>query len=406
MKQYYSKKLIYKFLPLLREHIENIVGASEGIQHHRDFLYLQEQIASVTKANISVVTLKRLWGYIHYTGIPQIQTLDLLANFAGYTNWYHFIYHQQKSQKRYITFKKGIFIFGGIILLLGIIWLVLKKNVPSYTYDVEFRNKEYPAALTVNYQIPTKQKKPFYCKISFENKKISLKPHRSQFNKKIYHPGYFIISLYYKDLMLQQDTLFVSTHGWVLHENLTKANFEYSLDVKKQNGWLFNLPSDLTNKATDHILYYTERNTTFSKFTFETRFKLSFQDDKNKYHKATIGLDFHKGMIDLGFVNQGFTTSAHLMLGKPEQTLSGSYGDLSFMEINKNQVYDLTIQLQNQQISVWLNQDKIFEKPLQNKLGTFEGFNCHSADTLALDYIKFRSGKRILYEDDFNRTSE
>ena len=49
---------------------------------------------------ISHVTLKRIWGKVKYSGLPQTNTLNTLAQFAGYESWRDF---SVKSEPEKIT---------------------------------------------------------------------------------------------------------------------------------------------------------------------------------------------------------------------------------------------------------------------------------------------------------------
>ena len=61
-------------------------GSSDNWTNH-DFEVLCERIEAETKVNLSVATLKRIWGKIKYTSRPTITTLDTLVQFIGYENW-------------------------------------------------------------------------------------------------------------------------------------------------------------------------------------------------------------------------------------------------------------------------------------------------------------------------------
>ena len=56
----------------------------------RDFDFLAEQIFETMHKSISVSTLKRVWGYVPANGITRESTLDLLAQFAGFTSFSQF----------------------------------------------------------------------------------------------------------------------------------------------------------------------------------------------------------------------------------------------------------------------------------------------------------------------------
>ena len=56
----------------------------------RDFVALSETIEGQTKEQISVTTLKRVFGKVEYHGLPYVHTLNVLAQFIGYSHWSEF----------------------------------------------------------------------------------------------------------------------------------------------------------------------------------------------------------------------------------------------------------------------------------------------------------------------------
>ena len=56
----------------------------------RDFEELSSRIMSKTHVQLSVITLKRVWGRIRYESRPTITTLDTLSQFIGFQNWRSF----------------------------------------------------------------------------------------------------------------------------------------------------------------------------------------------------------------------------------------------------------------------------------------------------------------------------
>jgi hypothetical protein len=78
-------------LAALTAAIETRMGWGNGLQWAtRDFEHLSVQIHERTGVQLSVVTLKRVWGKIAYTGKPTITTLNALAEFAGAQSWQQF----------------------------------------------------------------------------------------------------------------------------------------------------------------------------------------------------------------------------------------------------------------------------------------------------------------------------
>lgn len=56
-----------------------------------DFNSLNLVIRKATGRNISVSTLKRIWGYVSYPHKPSNEILSILSVYAGYRDWHDFV---------------------------------------------------------------------------------------------------------------------------------------------------------------------------------------------------------------------------------------------------------------------------------------------------------------------------
>src|ERR1700742_1158626 len=72
-------------------HIEQAVqwGDSEAWTND-DFERLGEKIFEKTRVQLSISTLKRIWGKVRYENLPTTATLNALAGFLGYESWREF----------------------------------------------------------------------------------------------------------------------------------------------------------------------------------------------------------------------------------------------------------------------------------------------------------------------------
>lgn len=77
----------------LKKEVEVLVGRT--IKSPKDFEYLSGQIFGYMKTNLSISTLKRLWGYVASTSHPSRFNLDLLSRMVGYSDWSAFLNRQE-----------------------------------------------------------------------------------------------------------------------------------------------------------------------------------------------------------------------------------------------------------------------------------------------------------------------
>ncbi|MBP5562234.1 MAG: hypothetical protein J6X70_10635 [Muribaculaceae bacterium] len=76
------------YLSLLITDVEDRIG--RGLITHKDFEYLHDAIESQLKEQISMSTLKRIWGYTKYTSSPSASVLSILCRLVGYRDWNYY----------------------------------------------------------------------------------------------------------------------------------------------------------------------------------------------------------------------------------------------------------------------------------------------------------------------------
>ena len=71
------------------EQLKNDIEGSVNfkMQTPRDFDRLRDMIQNRTGAAISSTTLKRIWDYLPYEGVPSLYSLNSLCRFLGYDSW-------------------------------------------------------------------------------------------------------------------------------------------------------------------------------------------------------------------------------------------------------------------------------------------------------------------------------
>ena len=75
------------------EQLKQIVIQQIGrtLESPADFEYLSEKIQDTTGEYLSPTTLKRVFGYIPYSGKIRPSTLSILARYVGYTGWQDYL---------------------------------------------------------------------------------------------------------------------------------------------------------------------------------------------------------------------------------------------------------------------------------------------------------------------------
>lgn len=71
--------------------------AKREMKTPQDFGFLAERVFECTRQNVSVSTLKRLYGYVNTEGNLRRSTLDILSKYVGYRDWACFC-HRDKEE--------------------------------------------------------------------------------------------------------------------------------------------------------------------------------------------------------------------------------------------------------------------------------------------------------------------
>lgn len=76
-------------ITLLRQLVSEV--SDHRLETTTDFIFLAGEIYGRVKERLSVSTLKRLWGYVDGYASVRIATLDILARFAGFSDYETFV---------------------------------------------------------------------------------------------------------------------------------------------------------------------------------------------------------------------------------------------------------------------------------------------------------------------------
>ena len=108
-----------------------------------DFTALSEDIENETKENVSVSTLKRMWGYVSMNPNPRESTLDVLSRYVGqkdFKNFCHYLKPSEASQSSFFTtdFVNARDLEPGAVLEIG--WnpdrLVRLRHLDDLNFEV------------------------------------------------------------------------------------------------------------------------------------------------------------------------------------------------------------------------------------------------------------------------------
>jgi len=386
-----------KELPLkqLTQVIETKLEWGEGTNwSNKDFETLSEQIFKQTQQQLSVTTLKRIWGRAKRIANPSVASLDILANFAGFENWRTF----QKETQAVAAQKENIqpiplfhwsWILGFILFLIGLSSFFLFKNTPSKTLtpteidQVQFDFKkvavDYPNTVIFNYDLGNIAYDSAAIQQSWDtNRRIPLDSAKGIVTSTYFTSGYFKTKLVVNNQIVKEKDLYIPTNGW---RGFMAGNIPELLYLKPTQ-----IIQDTSIRITDDVLkelnqYHPSRvyltnlsaNPSINSAHFEltTDFRLRQATDKSICQKTAIIIIGTKDVFMFQLSIPGCVGELRQFIDG--QSLLGKNHDFSALGITPTNWTNFKVRNQNNQLRVFINQQLVYEQTLKHDIGLIGG---------------------------------
>jgi hypothetical protein len=223
---------------LLRKVEEKINRGASDKWTNYDFEQLSDSILEATGIQLSVTTLKRIWGKVKYPHAPAVQTLNALAQFIGYTDWRNF---ELKNIARISTdteipatiskpaalnkakrFPKYLVIVLAL-LLLGLIYAGFKRmnhykiDPEDYSFSLsKIKTTGLPNSVIFTYDASQSPSDSVFIIQTWDIRRKTLVPKNGQKHSAIYYyPGFFNTKLIIDSTIVKRQDLQVSSDGWL-----------------------------------------------------------------------------------------------------------------------------------------------------------------------------------------------
>ncbi len=212
-----------------------------------DYELLGQKIQEVTNVNLSIATLKRIWGKIRYDSRPTITTLNTLAQYLGFENWRAFTQHHspmngnghahsaigQSGQPVEppvppVTRKsRSSWIIGLAILVLAagtfvVIKMEKKSGPPPDPTQFQFSSKKtvdegVPNTVIFDYDAKAAgEADTIFIQQSWDTRLRERVTREGKHHTSIYYyPGFFQAKLVVNEKIVKEHNLFIKTNGWI-----------------------------------------------------------------------------------------------------------------------------------------------------------------------------------------------
>jgi hypothetical protein len=215
--------------------IEEELGWGDSARWHtKDYETLSSRIQEKTGVNLSVATLKRLWGKIRYDSKPTPTTLNTLAQFLGYENWRSFRVSEEKNREKIIRKmendhrnraekpRKIFWLIPAVVLLLGSIFLLNSSKEKIDPTLFSFTSKKIvdtgvPNTVVFDYDATAASPDDSIAIQQSWDERLSrqVRWDQHQHTSIYYIPGFFEAKLVVNKQVVKEHNLLIKTDGWL-----------------------------------------------------------------------------------------------------------------------------------------------------------------------------------------------
>jgi hypothetical protein len=396
-RDYKQMKTEIFYIERCRQLIETkLAWGNSGEWQNQDFENLSERIFEKTKVSLSSSTLKRIWGKVHYTGSPNISTLNALAQFLDYENWRAFTSNglppainqetislvKPKKTVAQTYWWLAITLFLGVLITFGAFFKISKV----LTFEqIVFTSKPVtfgvPNTVIFNYDVTKSNADSVFIQQSWDIKRrYKVAKHLHEYASTYYTPGYFRAKLILNDSIVKEHDLLIESDGW-LRTIDTKPQPIYLSKLSFEKNDILNITDDdlLKNKVDFNkelpwvSLFNVSKQRQYSSqsFEMETILRNTFKGKGGACKQIKIILFSTHGIIVLPLSIKGCVGELEMFIG--EERISGKTTNLSAFGVNTDDWITVKCIIKNQRINILINNNIAYEGGLKHSLGQIVG---------------------------------
>ena len=395
---------------------------------NQDFLALSKKIQDELQIAVSHVTLKRIWGKVKYTSLPNTFTLNTLVQFIGYENWRDF---KVKNG--------GVAVVGGagsptpdkvprpkgkkpmrplVTLAIGLalgyfIWFGMgsKKEIDANDYSFHVKKtvgKGVPNSVIFDYDATKAPVDSVILQQSWDVKqrtKVSKDTHQRTL---IYYlPGYFEAKLVVDEKIVKEQGILIPSDGWLaaidaspmpvyFKKEDVMVNGQMALSVEKLNGQNIHLapqpPLVGYLNVQDFGAIYSDD------FVFETSLKNDYKEGAAICQKTNIYLLCEGMAVGIPLCTKGCVSDMSLFFTGFDAP--GKQVDLSAFGVDFDDFVRVRIESTQGKAKIFLNDTLAYKIDRDIVRSKIIGIGFVFQGTGSVDYVKLENGK-VKFEDGF-----
>lgn len=398
-----------------------------GQWQQRDFENLSLQIEEKTGICLSVSTLKRITKN-QFQKIPQKNTLNALAQFVGFKDWYDFkarqifqneAHEKKKNRKQRFRINKNVVYIPIAAVVVFLIALLILNSHPAQSYsEAKFSSRKnvsegLPNTVIFDYDISMYDFDSAFIQQSWDiRRRAEIKKNEKYSTSVYYYPGYHLAKLIINNQLVKEIPVYITTSGWlsVIQNPMNDLIPIYVKENCISYGQIYISPEtiekyniDLSNNNHTTCFYYVNDsfNGDSDNFTFETRIKNNLNEGATVCQACEISIFGEYGRHFIQLCAPGCIGELYLKFGS--DYISGKNNDLSAFGTNLNTWNDIKIEFRNKVVTLFLNGKEIYKTSYNNSNGDIKGVFYRFAGSGAIDYSQLYDAKEnLIFSENFD----
>lgn len=376
----------------------------------RDLQTLTDAIETQTGVLISLSTVKRLLNG-QFSRLPQIATLNALAQYLNYPNWQAFRIAQKPTPSKPIQTKKTFpRLAVAIALLLTTLALLAVKLVHHTTLTnldkaqfsaTKVTGNDLPNSVIFHYNIDDVTADSFFIQQSWDrNRRVRIYKKNYTLTDIYYEPGYHTAKLFANDTIIRTFDVSIPTDRWVFYvkEEPFKGHVVYINPANPaKDGALQLTPEDLTAQNIDILKYnafiqvYFPSRIQYSSddFTLHCRVRVKNSNNANCPFLMTEIYCQHNFMY---FQNRPKGCASETIAQFGDNYLNGKTHDLSGLGADITSWKQLTLTVKDRRATVAIDGAPAYSATYRSSGGMITGLGFIANGLCAVDSIDLRTG--------------
>ena len=417
--------------------IEESVGWGESAGwRNEDFEQLAEKIFNKTGVNLSLSTMKRIWGRVRYDNFPNNATLNALAGFLDYKDWRNFcelhpvngsatptsllmadkiVLPSNAPAKKTGFGRRSVYVVISALVMAGTVALLSAKHYTTtktvnryYNYQFSSRktSDDLPNSVVFSYDAgATKDDKVMIQQNWDTSRRELVDPIGNRHTSIYYYPGYFRARLMVNDSIVKRTPVFIQTKGWKgIAERRPLPVYFSNSDIRQDSG--IAISSQQLQKALN-ITNLTDQWMQFSNFRefpgisgdnfiFEISLRNSSTAEESLCRNIQLILIGTLQPLIIPLTEKGCIAGLDVYTG--DTVISGRNHDLSGFGCDFNFMQNLRCESKNKMIYISINGKHVLSFPNHQSLGDIVGLRIRFEGAGEIKTASFSTPGGISYD--------